>query len=67
MSEERTKHALARIDVALGRIEAAAHRASPAPVSGALTALEARHSALKASTGEALSALEELISKRAAS
>jgi hypothetical protein len=64
MSEERTKQALARIDVALARIEAVAYESPPPPASGALSALQARHSALKASTGEALSALEGLISMR---
>jgi len=64
MPNERLTRALARIDQAAARLEAAAR--SPAASTGAVpdaahADLERRHAALRAAAGEALARLDRLI------
>jgi hypothetical protein len=61
MSGDRTNRALARIEAALERIEAAARR-RPEPVNAAeLAELQARHGRLRAAVTDSLAELDQLI------
>ena len=60
MDGDRIRQALARIEAASQRIEAAAVRPSPSPGDGD-SDLERRHAALRNETGAALRELDRLI------
>jgi hypothetical protein len=60
MDSDRSKQALARIDAALARLEAAALRPSPST-----SAIEARHRLLSEAVGDALRQLDALIAEHA--
>ena len=61
MNEDRSSRALARIEQALARIEAAPRTVSPAMPSGELAGLQARHDRLKHAVQESLVQLDLLI------
>ena len=60
MDGDRIRQALARIEAASQRIEAAGARPAPSS-SGDTTDLERRHAALRSETGAALQQLDRLI------
>lgn len=61
MSEDRSNRALARIEQALARIEAAARFPGPASHAGELSELQARHAQLVGTVQETLGQLDLLI------
>jgi hypothetical protein len=62
MSGERSSRALARIDAALARIEAASrHGATSVASSDELADLRARHENLRAAVSDSLAELDQLI------
>ncbi|MBH5322472.1 hypothetical protein [Aurantiacibacter sediminis] len=58
---ERVRHAMARIDAAAQRIEAAANAPRPASGPGSDPELEARYAELQREAGEALQQIDRLI------
>jgi hypothetical protein len=61
MNEDRSSRALARIEQALARIEAAARAPKPGAPDGDLAALSARHERLKRAVQGSLEQLDQLI------
>jgi hypothetical protein len=61
MGDKRTEAALARIDRALGRIEAVAARPAPAPVPAADGALREAHDALRGKVATAIREIDQLL------
>ncbi|MBN8501895.1 MAG: hypothetical protein J0M19_12165 [Sphingomonadales bacterium] len=59
--EDRSSRALARIEQALARIEAASHRSAPISGSTELADLQGRHDRLKAAVQDSLVQLDQLI------
>ena len=61
MTDERALQAIARIERALARIEAAAPRPRPAPDDGALLELRQTHQALRGKVEGAISQIDRLL------
>lgn len=61
MNGDRTSRALARIDAALARIEAAPRPTGPAPGGEDMARLQARHDRLRAAVQDSLDQLDQLI------
>jgi len=61
MTDDRSSRALARIETALARIEAAARRPAPMPRDAELAALQARHDRLREAVQGSLQQLDQLI------
>ena len=61
MDADRSKHAMARIDAALARIEAASVAARSQASGPELAALQAKHDRLRGAVQESLGQLDQLI------
>lgn len=61
MEQERSSQARARIEAALGRIEAAARTAKERPGEAELQRLQSRHDRLRAAVQDSLEQLDQLI------
>lgn len=61
MEEDRSRHALARIEAALQRIESAAQASRTRPDQAELVQLQSRHDRLRAAVQESMQLIDELI------